>query len=97
MPPRSFFATCRSEWQTPQYLISMATSFGPGSRRSKLYGLRGASAAVAAKARVAMGMWTDSWGAAQVWARRCLRNGQRSFSISAMAAAGFRTLAPEMK
>src|SRR3989344_5368954 len=34
----------------------MATSSGPGSRRSKLYGLSGASAAVAAKARVAMGM-----------------------------------------
>ena len=35
MPPHSPRAVCRSEWQTPQNRMSMATSPGPGSRRSK--------------------------------------------------------------
>lgn len=32
---QSFCTICRSEWQTPQYNTSMATSFSRRSRRSK--------------------------------------------------------------
>ncbi len=36
--PHSLWAWCRSEWQTPQYRISIWTSCGPGSRRSNVKG-----------------------------------------------------------
>ncbi|MNH05813.1 hypothetical protein D3C79_651610 [compost metagenome] len=39
--PQSLRALCRSEWQTPQYWISITTSSGRGSRRSKWKGASG--------------------------------------------------------
>jgi hypothetical protein len=44
VPGHSPRAVWRSEWQTPQNMMSIATSFGPGSRRSKLNGAIGLSA-----------------------------------------------------
>jgi hypothetical protein len=42
---------CRSEWHTPQWLISICTSRGPGARR---WMVSGASLAVAAEAAYAL-------------------------------------------
>ncbi|MCY1436669.1 hypothetical protein D9M71_528000 [compost metagenome] len=39
--PHSLRAWWMSEWHTPQYRISMATSSGRGLRRSKFMGARG--------------------------------------------------------
>ncbi len=47
-PGHSPRAVCRSEWQTPQNRMSIATSFGRGSRRSKLKGASGVVALCAA-------------------------------------------------
>src|SRR5215475_12315019 len=41
-----------SEWQIPQYMISTSTSWGPGSRRSKLNGSRMEVGLLAAYPRV---------------------------------------------
>ena len=46
--PHSLRAWCRSEWQTPQYRISIWTSCGPGSRRSNVKGTSGVVALSAA-------------------------------------------------
>ena len=46
--PHSLRAWWMSEWQTPQYLISITTSSSRGSRRSKVKGVSGFDASVAA-------------------------------------------------
>jgi hypothetical protein len=46
--PHSLLAVCRSEWQTPQCRMSMATSRAAGVRRSKVKGARGVVAERAA-------------------------------------------------
>jgi len=45
VPCHSLRAVCRSEWQMPQYRMSMRTSDGSGARRSIVIGSSGASAA----------------------------------------------------
>jgi hypothetical protein len=34
------FAKCKSEWQTPQYFISICTSWSPTARRLNRIGLK---------------------------------------------------------
>jgi hypothetical protein len=45
--PHSLRAKWRSEWQTPQYWMSIWTSVGPGSRREMVVAASGDFAAVA--------------------------------------------------
>jgi hypothetical protein len=56
---------CRSEWQTPQYRTSIATSLAPGSRRSMVWGTSGPRLPRAHR----------SWGDCEL---RCCRTGRAS-------------------